>query len=297
MLKYFLYLMLIPVFLHSAIYDCFTFFNELELLHVRLEELYDSVDKFVLVEGKKSFTGKDKPLYFNDNVDQFARYKDKIIHLIIEDFPCLTGDPEKDHWAREAFSRNYILYGLKNCHDDDVIFISDLDEIPNKHAIKKAEKFLSKRANEKGKHLKDKHFVCNLNMRLFMYRLDRENKQGWCGGSKAAPFWMIKKYLPWGIKIFHQKHDIPFKIENAGWHLNTMGGEDRSLYKWLNTGPIFYEGLEDALHRYEENSELLHQSFENQLTGNTVQVEIDSSYPKYIRENIDYFRSIGWLTH
>lgn len=63
------------------IYDCFIFFNELDLLELRLNELSDIVDKFVLVEGTKTFQGDDKPLYFEENKDRFKEYiKEK--HII-----------------------------------------------------------------------------------------------------------------------------------------------------------------------------------------------------------------------
>lgn len=69
------------------IYDCFTFFNELELLELRLHELADVVDKFVLVEATKTHSNKSKPLYYWENRSRFGEFHDKIIHIIVDDLP------------------------------------------------------------------------------------------------------------------------------------------------------------------------------------------------------------------
>lgn len=281
--------------LNAEIYDCFTFFNELDLLKVRFEELYDSVDHFVIVESPISFTGKKKPLYFAENSEKFEKYKDKVIYIVIDHFPNLTGDQEKDHWTREQFSRNTILKGLEDCKDDDVIFISDLDEIPSASAIPKITQYLAKLEGLNEKHkskIKDDQLICDLQMRLFMYQMNRENFMGWWGGSKAAPYRIVKKLTPWGIKLYHHTGH-PHKIENAGWHFNTMGGKEKALYKWLNTGPLYSN--EEALNELGRREDLLEKSFQGQIRYNTIPVPIDDGFPRYFLENIDYFRFIGWV--
>ncbi len=109
------------------IYDCFTFFNELDLLEIRLNILDDYVDKFVLVEATKTHQGKEKPLYFLENKSRYAKFLDKIIHVVVKDYPEYDG---KSPWVLEHHQRDMILQGLKGCKPEDVILISDLDEIP-----------------------------------------------------------------------------------------------------------------------------------------------------------------------
>lgn len=285
-----LLLLIFQINLKAEVYDCFTFFNELELLRLRFEELNDVVDHFVIVESNTSFTGKNKPLYFAENAQNFEKYKDKITHIVIEHFPGLTGDVDKDHWVREEYSRNAILKGLTKCKDDDIVFISDLDEIPSAPIVPKIKKYLA-RTQKKAK-IKDEQLVCALDMRLFMYQLNRENFAGWLGGSKAAPYSIVKKYTPWGIKLYHHKYH-PHKIENAGWHFNTMGGKEKALYKWLYTGPLF--DAEEALNHLGKNEPLLEESYQGQIKCNTILVPIDEGFPRYIRENLSYFYSIGWI--
>lgn len=108
-----------------AIYDCFTFFNELDILELRLQELDSVVDYFVLAEATRTFSYDPKPLYFAENKERFKRFLPKIIHVQIDDLPKAG-----DAWDREAFQRNATARGLTGAKPDDVIMISDVDEIP-----------------------------------------------------------------------------------------------------------------------------------------------------------------------
>lgn len=106
------------------IYDCFTFFNELELLEIRLKEHYDYVDKFIIVEADKTYQGNTKPFYLEENWNQFAEFHDKITYIKVEDMPV-----NPDPWVLEHFQRNAISRGLSGITFDDVIVVSDLDEL------------------------------------------------------------------------------------------------------------------------------------------------------------------------
>jgi len=110
------------------IYDCFTFFNELDLLEMRLNILNDKVDYFVLVESTKTHNGKYKELIFQQNAYRFSKFSKKIIHVIVDDMPELK---DNNRWILENFQRNAIARGLSKCDVGDIILISDLDEIPN----------------------------------------------------------------------------------------------------------------------------------------------------------------------
>jgi beta-1,4-mannosyl-glycoprotein beta-1,4-N-acetylglucosaminyltransferase len=111
----------------AKIFDCFTFFNELDLLEFRLELLSPTVDRFVIVEAPRTHSGLDKPLTFQENRTRFARYLDRISHVIVDDLP----DPVPDRWVPERFQRDAIIRGLDEAERDDIIVICDLDEIPD----------------------------------------------------------------------------------------------------------------------------------------------------------------------
>jgi len=328
--------------LSAEIYDCFVFFNELELLKVRFEELYDKVDHFVLVEAKQTFCGDPKPLYFAENAECFAQYKHKIIHVVVEEFPPPTNNLEhEDWWVRHEFQLNAALRGLESCNSDDIIMISDLDEIPHREAIDKISNFFEIRkkavdkalngSGKRGRHSKNKQanqskdsiekkenrFVCALNMRLLLFHLNCESWHGWNGAVKAAPYWLVKKRSPWNVKLLHMYDRDLFKIENAGWHFHSMGGYARildklsSIYRYDNksfTDPAVLRSMvpgfndlkgNESVEAWPESLEIaknptLFMKWSRTVFGSTV-VPFDAFYPKYILENLDYFRSMGWV--
>src|SRR4030081_189074 len=112
------------------IVDCFTFFNELDLLEIRLKELGEVVDRFVLVESTRTFQGKPKPLFFRDNASRFGQFQPKIEHLIV-DMPE-TEDP----WAREGFQRDSIKRAGASLPPTAMVFVSDADEIFRSEAMR-----------------------------------------------------------------------------------------------------------------------------------------------------------------
>lgn len=114
----------------TKIYDCFTFYNELDLLELRLTELYDHVDHFVLVEGSTTFTDIPKPYYFEDNKARYQKWLDKIIHIKVDDMPHSA-----DAWVNDIFQRNQINRGIVDANDNDIIIVSDLDEILRPSAV------------------------------------------------------------------------------------------------------------------------------------------------------------------
>lgn len=108
-------------------FDCFMFYNEIELLHLRFLEYYNYVDYFVIVESPKSHTGKPKPLVFQENRSKFKEFEDKIIYVIVNDLPDYHIN---DIWKAENFHRNCIMRGLYGVADyGDKIFVSDCDEL------------------------------------------------------------------------------------------------------------------------------------------------------------------------
>ena len=115
------------------VYDCFTFFNEFELLELRLESLWDLVDYFVIVEANKTHANVPKPFYLLERQNEFKKYFKKIRYVMDDSVVPYKGVGD---WSIENNQRNNILQGLGDAEPDDLIFISDLDEIPNPHTIK-----------------------------------------------------------------------------------------------------------------------------------------------------------------
>ena len=180
--------------LHSKVYDCFTFFNEMELLEIRLNELYDEVDHFVIVENPLTFSGNEKELYFEKNKERFKKFEDKIIHVVG------PKRPEEGVWAREEAQRNDILLGLKDAKEDDIIIVSDLDEIVKKEKIKEIKKIIA-----------EKKDPVELRMVLYRYFLNRKDRKvsDW-RLAYATTYKILKKYMfpfldKYGFKYNHRE--------------------------------------------------------------------------------------------
>ena len=110
----------------NKIYDCFTFYNELDLLELRLTELYEHVDYFVIAESDTTHSGRKKDFVYLDNKDRFSPWKDKIIHIKVNDMPGVINN---DYWHNERHQRNCLVRGLTNCDNSDVIILNDVDEM------------------------------------------------------------------------------------------------------------------------------------------------------------------------
>jgi beta-1,4-mannosyl-glycoprotein beta-1,4-N-acetylglucosaminyltransferase len=106
------------------IVDCFLFNNELDMLRLRLTELKEVVDVFVLVESRYTFSGKSKPLYFDDHKEEFSDFN--IVHIVLDN------QPDSNPWINEANQRNAPIQYLREAMDEnDVALLCDLDEIPD----------------------------------------------------------------------------------------------------------------------------------------------------------------------
>ena len=159
------------------------FNNEIEILHTRIDYLYNIVDYFVICESKVSHSRKIIKDEFNfiKNKDIFQKYMDKIIFLPIEDYPFISYDTGNEkEWKNENYQRKYLYNGFKNAEKDDIIIISDLDEIPFDKTIKSAVMLLNN--NEK--------LFIFVNQILFYYYVNLQKEQIWKG-----TYITKKKYL------------------------------------------------------------------------------------------------------
>ena len=117
------------------IYDCFQFFNEEDVLDLRLNILSEFVNFFVIVESTTDHQGNTKKLNFNKG--EFKKFENKIIYIVVDD--TLENIKKPHMWGEslvEQHQRNSIIRGLQNCHDNDLIILSDVDEIPDLTKLK-----------------------------------------------------------------------------------------------------------------------------------------------------------------
>lgn len=250
------------------VYDCFPFLNEIELLHVRLNELNDVVDYFVIVENPLTQSGNKKPLFFEENKEQFSKFLHKIIHIIGPSRPS----PKYGDWDRENAQRNDILLGLKNANDDDVVIISDVDEIVRKEKIQEIKEMI--------KSKKDPIRVLLKMYRFFLNRKD--SKMDMWPLAYATSYKTFKKHSPEELRT---KFPYQYKIENAGWHFSGMGYIDRYAYK-IESGAH----QEVNTDRYKRVDKLI-----KWARKRCKLVKIDENFPKYIVDNFKYFEERNFI--
>ncbi len=138
------------------IYDCIPFFNELDILKLRLHILAPYVDKFVIEEASVTFSGEPKPMIFAENREMFAEFADKILYVAVENSPMDVSTHERD-----KFQKNQLIRALGDCKPDDVIIFSDVDEIPNPNALTRVLKNFDA---SKVYHFAQRMYYCFLNM-------------------------------------------------------------------------------------------------------------------------------------
>ncbi|MBS0619846.1 MAG: hypothetical protein JSS61_00075 [Verrucomicrobia bacterium] len=261
----------------AEVYDCFLFFNELELLEIRLNEMGPYVDHFVIVEASETFQGKEKPLYFAENTHRFEAFKDKIRHIVLTEH-FKTEDP----WEREHFQREQILRGLKGCRKGDIVLISDLDEIVRGSCIPKIVKKISSKKAEV--------VVCE--QKMYFGFLDRYQSlwRGTVGTSygklKEIGVLLARKLRNGSTRKLKRAHVTRFeKIPDAGWHFTSMGGVNR----WIVKLESYSHTKKTAMPNWREGEEF------QRILSSTVQVPLDSSFPKYVTDNEEYLCQMGLL--
>ena len=188
------------------IFDCFLYNDENLILDIRFNTLSKFVEKFIIVESKYDHQGNKKKLNFE--INNFKKFKDKIIYLVIENFP-----QKLSNWERENFQRNYIINGLSLASDEDYIIISDADEIPDLAMVTNL----------------DNCKFSVFEQKMYYYKINLLNKTDpfWYGSRICkkkylkSPQWLrnqkIKKYPFW--KFYKIKWNI---IKKGGWHFSFL---------------------------------------------------------------------------
>jgi len=255
----------------NKLIDCFTFFNELDLLEIRLKYLYNVVDYFVIVEADTSFNGDVKQMVFKDNIARFEPFMEKIIFVPIN--MKYFENKNKVAWEREEYQRNCIQKGIDtlNLLDIDLVLISDIDEIPNKDIlinlknnketlldVKKQHKFILilnaifysiksvfyKIINKDLAKLKSqlkliyftlvKNYSPPLNFKMYnyYYYLNYQKKDDFWAGVQCFQAKWLKIFTANELRAFRKS---PIQtVNDGGWHFSYLGGKEMIKYKIKN---------------------------------------------------------------
>ena len=258
------------------IFDCFLYNNEDLILDIRFNSLDKNIYKFVIVESKFDHQGNEKKINFK--IDNFQKFKDKIIYLIIEKFP-----KNLSNWGRENYQREFILNGLVNAKDDDYIMISDIDEIPNVSNLDSIENYKFSVFEQK----------------MFYYKINLQNMTEplWYGSRICkkkylkSPQWLrdqkVKKVPFW--KFYKVSWNV---IKNGGWHFSFLMSPDQIKLKlnsyahaeYNNSNYNSFEKINNAINSKVDlfNRDMI---FEK--------IPFDDSFPDYIYLNKKKFKD--WI--
>jgi len=268
-----------------VIYDCFSYLDEDLLLDLRLNILDNYIDYFVIVEGSKTWQNNKKELKFD--ISKFQKFKDKIIYIPVNDLP-----DGNDPYLRENFQRNSILRGLSKSKDEDLILISDLDEIPNPNTISQFS------INMRYAVFKQKHFYYKFNLQSvkfpFWYGTRICQKRflkspQWLRDLKfkKRPFWRIDKLRLNNI------------IENGGWHFCNLKSPEKLLYKYKNLCETkdpyhFKEKIDQKYLNLDSINKMINEN--KDIIGRDDsynKIPLDKNFPKYLLNNIKNYND--WI--
>ena len=293
------------------IFDCFMYFDEEQILDLRLNVLYQDVDYFVIVESIYNHKGEKRDLLFD--IQKFQKFKEKIIYLIYNDIPrqieLINQDDDENMKGRkyimnalyrENSQRNFILEGLKKADKEDLILVSDVDEIPKLSSL------------DLGK-IKDEIILFKQDMFYYKYNLTLPNFK-WTG-TKAikkkklnSPQWLRnvkdRKYPFFRIDtIFSDKKYINIKIiEDGGWHFSNIKSPEMIEHKLRSY--LHHREFDEVSLSVEEINELIKKKQaiydlrvdkkSNKVGKGLILENFDiEKLPNYIRNNLDKYKN--WI--
>lgn len=252
------------------IYDCFTFYNELDLLDIRLHQLWDQVDYFVIVEGDLTYAGKKKDSYYLLNQERYAWANSKIIHITAK----LQANPAT-RWVNEALQRDAIVQGLNNAMADDVICVSCVDEIFSDNLLSDL-------------HLQKVLLPTLVEQDLYYYYLN-----GRCTGSaKIFPCPVIGNFSDLGKSVhsFWENRYSFSRYLKGGWHFSFLGGaqiirEKIEAYSHQEYDSENYKDIKKIEAALIAGNDL----FDRQGVTDIEYIPLDFSFPRYILENFSKY--------
>lgn len=229
------------------VFDCFTFFNELDLLEFRLKFLNDYVDYFVIAESNLTFNGRPKPYNYPAAKERFIQWEHKIIYIPVRqntDELIFENDnsynPLGAAWKLEKEQRNALILAAEKMDENDLVLLSDIDEIPDPVVLKKL----------------DHHKLpVAFSMLFHYYYMNCQNtgESRWWNGCIAATGRQLKEITPQGLR---DNRDVYPSVAAAGWHFSFLGGASEISRKIRSYSHTEYNKEEYFNEKYIEDSVL-----------------------------------------
>lgn len=253
------------------IYDCFIFYNEMDILEMRLEELYPVVDQFVIVEGTHTFQGEPhEPASWEIlTSERFRKYKPKLGGLIVR-----NGEGNLSPWDREYLQRNAIKNVLEviGPEDDDIILLSDADEIPRRSVVAAL----------------DPQPVQSIALDTYYYGLNISG--GHCHTNRAAR-WSYARTM--SMQELRTLDPPPNIVYDGGWHFSYLGSPEHIANKFK----AFAHSELNRPDTTDVNVLIERMKSHSDLWGDGhsyTQVEIDDTWPEAVKRNRTYWSKYEW---
>ncbi len=293
------------------IFDCFMYFDEEIVLDIRLNTLDEFVDYFVIVESKFTHKGDRRDLKFN--MSKFEKFKDKIIYLIYDNQPkeieIIKSEDSANEKSRkyifnaayrENGQRNHIEKGLVDAKEEDIILVSDVDEIPNLSGINFS------KINEKIVLFKQDMFYYKFN--LCLPNLIWTGTKGCKKKHLLNPQWLRnvkdRKYSFYRIDTIFSKNKYKSirYINNGGWHFTNIKTAEEIQYKLksylhhreFDENPLSVNQIGEIIKNKKAIYNLNVDKSENKFeSGNKLEKFEFNKLPTYIQKNKDNFKD--WI--
>ena len=293
------------------IFDCFMYFDEEMILDVRLNTLDKYVDYFIISESNFTHSGKRRDLNFD--INKYKKFEDKIIYLIYDkepsDVETINENDHKNEKARKKImnavkrengQRNYLQNGLKDAGNEDIILVSDVDEIPNLTNVNFT--------NFKNKIIQFKQDMFYYKFNLVLPKLDWTGTKGcrrknlinlqWLRNIKDRKYSILRP----DILLSKKKYSDIFFVENGGWHFTNIKSSKDIKYKLssylhhieYDENPIDVNEIENIINKKMAIYDLNLDKKLNKLgEGKKLELYDMNKLPPYIKENKKKFEV--WL--
>lgn len=260
------------------IVDNFLFSNEFDMLELRLETMYDAVDKFVIVESDHTFTNTHKEYNLEKNLSKYSKWMDKITYLKVQ------SPKYSNAWDNEFWSRDQFKLAWKDLTDEDVIIISDCDEIIRPEAIE---------------FIRNNHYdYYALMAPIFNFKFNYLNTSNeYTVWPVAYRYYSGINYVPSAMRrvsnerdIFRHRFGKGILLHHAAWHFSSLGNDEfvkNKLKSFSHTefnNPEFIDNVNVDKHIIENKNHI------NQNSGSWKQVKLDEYFPKKIVNNIEKYK-------
>lgn len=280
------------------VYDMFPFFNELELLEIRLNELDPVVDVFILAEARHTFQKKPKELVFEKNKDRFAKFLPKIRHVIVDELPGFFYKWRRpDAWVVSDFQKGQVVRGLHDAQGGDTVIFSDVDEIPKASAVLSATGKAGITVFEQRLYAYYLNNICvdyDTHGQICVAQYNRDGL-GWWRGSVMMDFDNFRK-MNKSIKKMRLLHDRPEPevtvMKDSGWHFTSIGDVEKialklESYEHSEANTDENKNPESMRQRIREGKSIF---MDNKSLHKIV--PLDATFPQYLVDNRDRFQLI-----